>query len=124
MGQASRDDILNSKNRPVKVLIPGWVDGDSKAWVYVRAARGDDADEYQAICQTGVKGENTSGQLQARWCALGVCDKKGRRLFTADDVEVLLTKPFMPLQRCAIEVMRANGLIGDAAQKKDLPTDR
>jgi hypothetical protein len=124
MAQASRTDILNAKNKPVKVMIPGWVDGDPKAWVYVRPARGDDADEYQAICQEGVKGKNTSGRLQARWCALGVCDKKGRRLFTADDVDELLLKPFNPMQRCAIEVMRVNGLIGGERGKKGSPTDR
>lgn len=124
MAEANRDKILGSNNKPVKVMVPGWVDGDPKAWVYVRAACGEDADEYQAICTAGVKGKNTSGRLHARWCALGACDKKGRRLFTADDVDVLVLKPFMPLQRCAIEVMRINGLLGGATQKKGSPTDR
>jgi hypothetical protein len=118
MAQASRNDILNSKNQPVKVPVPGWVDGDPRAWVYVRAARGDDADEYQELCQQATKGKNLAGRVQARWCALGVCNKKGDRLFTVGDVDVLLNKPFMPLQRCAIEVMRVNGLLG-AAEKQD-----
>ena len=119
MAQASRNALLGSKNKPVKVPVPGWVDDDPKAWVHVRAARADDADEYQAICEAGVKGKKVSGRLYARWCALCVCDSKGRRQFTADDVDVLVDKPFMPLQRCAIEAMRINGLIGGETQKKD-----
>ena len=118
MAQASRIALLGSKNRPIKVPIPGWVDDDPNAWVYVRAARGDDAEEYQELCQQATKGKNTTGRVQAQWCALGVCDAKGHRLFTVDDLDVLLNKPFVPLQRCAIEVMRVNGLIGGEKQKK------
>jgi hypothetical protein len=124
MAEASRDDVLSSNGKPVKVPIPGWVASDPKAWVYVRSARGDDDDEYRAICQAGVKGKNTMGRLQARWCALGVCDKKGDRLFTADDADALFNKPVTARQQCALAVMRANGLVGSGKEKKGLPTDR
>lgn len=119
MGQATRAAILNGKHalKVKKVLVPDWVPGDKKAYVYVRQFRGEDAQEVRALCQDAMNSKAKEADLQARWCVLGVCDKKGVRLFTPDDVPELLQRALMPLQRCAIEVMRINGITADTSRK-------
>jgi hypothetical protein len=119
MAQVTRAAILNGKSglKVKKVPVPGWVPGDKKAYVYVREFRGEDATEVRTLCADALKPDASEAELVARWCVLGVCDAKGRRLFTPDDVPELLLRALMPLQRCAIEVMRMNGIAADTPKK-------
>jgi hypothetical protein len=120
MGQASRAAILNGKGglKVKRVPVPEWVPGDKKAYVYVRQFRGEDAKEVQQLCQDSLKDDADESELQARWCVLGVCNKQGKRQFTPEDVPELLQRALMPLSRCAIEVMRMNGIASVPSKKR------
>jgi hypothetical protein len=119
MAFAKRAAILNGKHKlkVKRVPVPNWVPGDKKAFVYVRQFRGEDAGEMRQLCADSMKSDANESALQARWCVLGVCDAKGKRLFTPDDVAALLERALIPLQRCAIEVMRINGIAVDTPRK-------
>jgi hypothetical protein len=119
MGQASRAAILNGKGglKVKRVPVPDWVPGDKKAYVYVRQFRGEDAGEVRQLCADSMKPKANEAELQARWCVLGACDSKGKRMFTPEDVPALLERALMPLQRCAIEVMRMNGIAAGTPRK-------
>lgn len=54
----------------------------------------------------------------AALCVVGVCNKKGVALFSADDIDVVLEWPYAAIVRCAAEIADFNGITEAAEQDR------
>jgi hypothetical protein len=116
MGCLKRDAILNG--RPPKVTrvdVPEWGDG---GYVYVRQLRASEAVDVQKL-----EGKDDT-EVLVGWVVLGVCDLKGKRIFTDKDAPKLMEAPLPTLQRVALAIMEVNGLAGGESGGKKRPTRR
>ena len=106
----SRDDILKvSDIKSELVYVPEW-GGD----VYVRGMTGAERDSFEAsIVQTrGKKQSVDMTNVRAKLASMTICDEKGTRLFTEQDIKELAKKSASALQRVFGVAQKLSG-IGD-----------
>jgi hypothetical protein len=99
-----------------RVRTPEW--GNKGDFVHVRMFAADEADDVRRLCQMAADDKVTEAKAFAAWCVFSVCNEQGEHLFTERDIPALLKKPLAPLQRCAIEAMKVNGITLDGAARK------
>ena len=83
---------------------------------YVRRAMASELDEILKIMDT-VSGS----QRFVRLVQLGACDANGQRLFSEQDGIKLMQAPMEPIGEIAVAFLEANGITGDAPEKKSSP---
>ena len=97
------------KNRARRVPVPEWAT-NGPAHVYVRALGAGEIDEAQHALRYADGPEKSDAKAVAMMGILCICDKNGKRLFTEDDLDALLTAPLAPLKRCFNEALEINRL--------------
>lgn len=113
----SKADIFNDKDDLVvqSVAVPEW-GGD----VYVRGLTGNERDAYEAgLIRVGSNGkvETVTAQARGRLAAIGLCDEKGRRLFTDDDARQLGDKNAAALGRICDRIRKLSGMDAEAIEE-------
>ncbi len=97
------------KNRARRVPVPEWA-MNGPAHVYVRVLGAGEIDEAQRALRYAEGPEKSDAKAVAMMGVLCICDSQGKRLFTEDDLDVLLAAPLAPLKRCFNEALEVNRL--------------
>ena len=110
MGLLTREAILQADDLPRELVeVPEW--GGS---VFVRTLTGSERDAFEAESVVfHPKGQSEPNmeslkQTRARLCARCICDEKGQRLFTDEDVSALGAKSGAALDRVYEVAARRN----------------
>jgi len=91
-------------------------------YVFARTFSVDTMLEGQRMQDALADDDAKSGRAMAGFCVLGLCDAKGARLYTLDDIDALCQWPFSALARCADAVSMINVALtepAETARKKD-----
>lgn len=117
MEDLTKDAIFNRPRPPQLERL------EVAAWggvVYAKMLRASDAKKITDLMK-GAPEEDEAREVwsQAAWCAIGICDKDGNRLFDDDDVTRLLEEPIGVIQQCGLAVLRLNGYIDDGESEKN-----
>lgn len=85
-------------------------------YVFARTFSVDTMLEGQRMQEALADDDAKSGRAMAGFCVLGLCDDKGARLYTLDDIDALCQWPFATLARCADAVSAINSDLTEAAE--------
>jgi hypothetical protein len=91
------------------VSTPEWTKDGGPGHVYVRVLGAGEIDEAQRALRYADGPDKSDAKAVAAMGILCICDGEGKRLFTEDDLDALLSTPLPSLKRCfqaAIEVNR------------------
>ena len=88
------------------------------AHVYVRKISATESPKVRELAAAQTDGKLDEARAQASWCVLGVCNSQGQPLFTEADIEALMAGQLVPIQHCAVEVMRFNGITEEAEAER------
>ncbi len=100
----SRDDILNSDDRPKEtVSVPEW-GGD----VTIQAMTGTERDEFErSIYHDGIKDFDN---IRAKLCVMSIVDDEGKKVFSLSDIKSLGEKNCKALDRIFGVAKRLSGI--------------
>lgn len=105
-------------NKPRKIALPELGEGE---FAYIRIMDADDLIRLQELDSELSDADAKTGTAMAAWCVLGMCDEKGKPLFTEADLPKIKRWPYFTLVRCANAIAELNGATEEAMKvsKKD-----
>jgi hypothetical protein len=122
MAATSKADIFDGAEDLVidTVKVPEWKCGE----VYVRSLTAEERSAYEgSFTRFGRDGKPTRDMGQVRLArgklaALGICDEKGRRLFSDDDAHELSRKNARAVDRICDKIAELSGMTDEAVEEE------
>jgi len=117
MSELTREQIKRAASRLKlqKVDTPEW---KGEGFVYVRRLPANQAGNVQNLAARILDGSADETQGVVEWCILGACNKRGKALFTHEDIPWLLKGPGAPVRRCALATIELNDIQEAAVRRK------
>jgi len=106
----TREQILQANDIEKELVkVPEW---GKAAEVYVKGMTGAERDKFEgSMIQTRAKSQEINmSNIRAKLASLTICDEKGKRLFSENDVQALSQKSAAALQRVFEVAQKLSGI--------------